>query len=115
MRRRQRIDAPFARDPLNVGQLAFVHPLRDEIRVHAVEPEDQKLLRELPGGGAARAGRMAGEDECRAREEGQKTLEHRVTDYSNGEPVRLRLSVTRRRHATAWRRSEARRVVRLVC
>ena len=46
--RRQRTHAAAAlRQLLHVRQLAFVHPLLDELRIHAVETEDHELLPKL--------------------------------------------------------------------
>ena len=39
--------AAALRELLHVRQLAFVHPLLDELRIHPVEAEDDELLPEL--------------------------------------------------------------------
>ena len=47
VRRAERRRRCRLRELLHVRQLAFVHPLLDELRVHAVEAEDDELLLEL--------------------------------------------------------------------
>ena len=53
----ERIEAALIDQPLEVGQLAVVDQLLDQIRVHAVEAEDDHLLPVLAGRRFARAER----------------------------------------------------------
>ena len=45
---------PLGDERLHVRQLALVHPLPDQVGVHAVEPEDHELLREALRGSLRR-------------------------------------------------------------
>ena len=65
----ERVEAAALRELLHVGQLALVHPLADEARVHAVEAEDDQLAGDGCAGRGPHAEREADGDGDQRRQE----------------------------------------------